>query len=305
MNCERAVLDRNAWREGRTEIVESVALHDCDATNPRQIHIYTLGRFGIAIDGRALYSNGKAKQRPLALLKVLIAWGGRCVAVSNLWGCLWPDSEGDVAARNLNITVHRLRQMLTPRAVLQQDGKLTLNENVCSVDLWEFERFANEGLERAADPGTRKDSEAHLRAALRLYGGHFLARECEEPWMLATRLRLKTKLERLVCSLSTWLEEQRRFAEASDICLRGLELDPLNELLYRRLMSCYLKRGELASVLATYRRCCEALCKGLSASVSSETERLYVEALHAGPRTNIGSTSVSSAPLSPQKRSLA
>ena len=46
-------------------------------------------------------------------------------------------------------------------------------------------------------------------------------------------------------------------------------------------MSCYLKRGELASVLGTYRRCREALAKGLCAPVSSETEQLYLEALHA------------------------
>jgi len=56
----------------------------------------------------------------------------------------------------------------------------------------------------------------------------------------------------------------------------------LNELLYRRLMNCYLKQGEFACVMGAYRRCREALSKGLSASVSSETERLYFDALNAG-----------------------
>jgi two-component SAPR family response regulator len=171
-------------------------------------------------------------------------------------------------------------------AVLQHDGKLTLSKNVCWVDVWEFERSLNSGLDRGDSNGAANEFEAHLRAALGLYVGHFLALECEEPWMLEQRLRLKTKFERLVSSLSTYLEQQGRFAEAIDICLRALELDPLNELLYRRLMSCYLMRGELASVLGTYRRCCEALSKGLSASVSRETERLYVEALHASPQAS-------------------
>lgn len=247
-----------------------------------QIRIFTLGRFSFAIDGRAVRSSGKAKHRPLGLLQALIALGGRDVAASRLCECLWPDSEGDLAGRNLNITLHRLRHVLQAHdAILQHDGKLTLNGKICGVDVWDFERSANRGLESIGITETDKDSEAHLRTALGLYSGQFLALESEEPWMFAPRLRLRTKFERLVSALSIHLETQKRFADAIDVCLQALELDPLNERLYRRLMSCYLKRGELASVLSTYRRCREALVKGLCASVSCETEQLYLEALHA------------------------
>jgi DNA-binding SARP family transcriptional activator len=55
----------------------------------------------------------------------------------------------------------------------------------------------------------------------------------------------------------------------------------LNELLYRRLMSCYLKEGEVAGVVRTYLRCREALAKGLAATPSIETERLYLEGMRA------------------------
>jgi LuxR family maltose regulon positive regulatory protein len=248
------------------------------------IRIFTLGRFCIAIDGWATRSGGKARHRPLSLLQALIALGGRDIAVGLLCECLWPDSEGDLGGRNLNITVHRLRHMLQAReAVLQHDGKLTLNEKVCWVDAWEFERSVNSGLDRSGNNNGNgsREVEAHLRTALGLYAGQFLARESEEPWMLAPRLRLQTKFERLVSMLSMHLEHQMRFPESIEICLRGLELDPLNELMYRRLMSCYLKRGEFASVMSAYRRCREALSKGLSASVSCETERLYFDALKA------------------------
>jgi len=46
-------------------------------------------------------------------------------------------------------------------------------------------------------------------------------------------------------------------------------------------MGCYLERGEIASALSTYLRCREALARGLSAPVSSDTARLYLRALHA------------------------
>ena len=246
------------------------------------IRIFSLGRFSIAIDERAVRSNGKARHRPLGLLQALIALGGRDVAASHLCECLWPDSEGDLGARNLAITVHRLRSLLQDKAaILSDNGKLSLNEPMCWVDAWNFERLVNDGLRRLDEAVPGDASEMHLRAALSLYAGDFLARESEESWMLPARLRLKTKLERLVSALSVHFEHQQRFPDAIDICLRALELNPLNELLYRRLMSCYLTRGEFASVLSTYLRCREALAKGLSAPVSSETERLRLEALRA------------------------
>jgi DNA-binding SARP family transcriptional activator len=246
------------------------------------IQIFTLGRFGLSFSSHAVQTNGKAKHRPLLLLQVLIALGGRDVACSRLCEILWPDSEGDLGGRNLNITLHRLRQMLRVRdVVLQHNGKLSLNAQTCQVDIWDFERKANRGLDGLGNAGAVSDARAELLAALALYAGHFLARESDESWMLAPRLRLKTKFERLVGALSAHLEQQHRFGEAIDICQQALELDPLNELFYRRLMSCYLQRGELASALGTFRRCREALAKGLSAPVSGETQRLYADALRA------------------------
>ena len=259
-------------------VVDDATPRNADST----IRIFTLGRFSITVEQRAVRSKGKARHRPLGLLQALIALGGRDVAATRLCECLWPDSEGDLAGRNLNITVHRLRLFLQSRnAVLQHDGKLTLNERLCSVDAWEFERLVNGSIEGMGTASKTGDPEAQLRAALGLYAGHFLARESDETWMLAPRLRLKSKFERLVATLSAHLEHQRRFADAIEICQRALELDPLNELLYRQLMGCYLERGEIASALSTYLRCREALARGLSAPVSSDTARLYLRALHA------------------------
>lgn len=253
-----------------------------DSRRNAPIRIYTMGRFSVAFDGRPVGSGGKGKQRPLSLLKALIALGGRDVAINLLCECLWPDSDGDLGGRNLTITVHRLRRMLQAHAtVLQHDGKLTLNEQVCWVDAWNFERLVNDGLRRIDESVTGDAPEIHLRAALSLYAGDFLARESEESWMLAPRLRLKTKFERLVSALSMHLERQGRFADAIDVCLQAIEREPLNEVLYRRLMSCYLMRGEIAAVVRTYTRCREALAKGLAMRPSVETNRVYLQGVDA------------------------
>lgn len=99
--------------------------------------------------------------------------------------------------------------------------------------------------------------------------------------MLTPRLRLMTKFERLVAALSRHLENRGRFGDAVDLCLQALERDPLNELIYRRLMSCYLKAGEFASVLRTYKRCRDALANEFSSPPSIETENIYHEGVRA------------------------
>ena len=60
----------NSWAEGNATSIGTKA----------PIQIFTLGRFSIAIDKRAVHSKGKARHRPLGLLKALIALGGRDVA---------------------------------------------------------------------------------------------------------------------------------------------------------------------------------------------------------------------------------
>jgi DNA-binding SARP family transcriptional activator len=134
---------RNDWAKGNATRTGTKA----------PIQIFTLGRFSIAIDERAVHSKGKAKHQPLGLLKALIALGRRDVASRRLCECLWPDSEGDLGARNPSITLHRLRSLLQAKAaVVSVNGKLSLNEGVCWVDAWSFERLVNDGLRRSTNP---------------------------------------------------------------------------------------------------------------------------------------------------------
>jgi LuxR family transcriptional regulator, maltose regulon positive regulatory protein len=246
------------------------------------VRIHTLGRFTVAIDGRMVCSSGKSRKRPLSLLKALICLGGREVSLCRVGECLWPDSEGDLGARNLAVTLHRLRQLLGVRdAVLQHDGKLTLNDKLCWVDAWQFERWTNEGLALLDDEASRKSAETQLYGAFNLYSGQYLARECDEAWMLAPRLRLRFKFERLAVGLCGHLEEAERYRDAVDLCLQALERDPLNELLYRQLMRCYLRGGEFSRALLTYRNCREALRTCLGVPPAAETEHIYLEALGA------------------------
>ncbi len=64
---------------------------------PWPFRIYTLGQFELERDGHMVKFTGKVQQKPLQLLKALIAFGGRSVPEEQLSDALWPDADGDLA----------------------------------------------------------------------------------------------------------------------------------------------------------------------------------------------------------------
>src|SRR5262245_7906786 len=147
--------------------------------------IYTLGRFDLVIDGAPVRFKGRAPLRYLELLGALISAGGRGVSVGDLSDRLWPDADGFDAYRAFTTTLHRLRKLLRhAEAVRLWGGQLSLDPQLCQVDVWTFERAL-----RAAS-----DSES-IAAALSLYHGPFMA-AFTNPWAVEMRERLRQSIQR-------------------------------------------------------------------------------------------------------------
>ena len=84
---------------------------------------------------------GKAQRRPLDLLRMLIAYGGREVTEERITEALWPRIDGDSAHRSFTTTLHRLRKLLgEDLAVHFSEGKLSLDGRYVWVDTWAFEQ---------------------------------------------------------------------------------------------------------------------------------------------------------------------
>jgi len=157
---------------------------DSFAISPRnRVVIYTLGRFEVVLEGVPLRFKGRAPVRALELLSALIAAGGRGVSVASLSDSLWPEADGFDAYRAFTTTLHRLRRLLCcPEAVRLCAGRLTLDAQLCRVDLWEFERT----LRAARDPDA-------LREALDLYHGPFMGDD-PSPWCISMRAHLEKQV---------------------------------------------------------------------------------------------------------------
>jgi DNA-binding SARP family transcriptional activator len=230
---------------------------------PWPLKIYTLGRFNVLLDDKPLAFSGRAQNKPLELLKALIALGGRGVSSATLAQTLWPDAEGDLASKTFDTTLYRLRLLLgDEKFLVLQDGQLTLDPKYCWVDAWAFERMLGQ--------------TAELQKALSLYQGPFLNKE-DAAWALALRERTRSKFLRAVVRHGESLEQRSNWSAAAQWYQKGIEADHLAEELYRKLMLSYHKLGRCAEALAVYQRCAQALATVLGVAPSSETRSLFEE----------------------------
>lgn len=239
---------------------------------PWTVRIVTLGHFEIRVRDRPLAFRGKTQKKPIALLKALIALGGRSVREEALMDALWTDADGDAAGRALTTTLHRTRRLLgSDVAVSRREGHLGLDPWQCWVDVWALEHW----LARAEAASTPEDIARVLEPALRLYPGPFLGAENEPPGSAAMRARLRSRLLRALDRLARQWEVAGESERAVVWCQRALELDDCAEGLYRRLMAVYQRLGRRAEALALYARCRQRLAAVLGVEPDPETEALY------------------------------
>lgn len=238
---------------------------------PWPVKVFVLGGFEVRTDDTLMAFPKKTQKKPLQLLKVLIARGGRPVREEELADLLWPDSEGDAGRKSVNVTVVRLRNLLGKKeAVMYREGNVSLDRRQCWVDAWAFEEI----LERAGpQPGRRREQDGRLDKALTLYRGPFLPGE-QDSWTISYRERLRDRLLRQVETAGRGLELAGNHEKAVSWYQKGIDADELAEPFYQRLIACYRKLGRRAEALSVYRRCRERLA-AYGIGPSADTEALH------------------------------
>jgi DNA-binding SARP family transcriptional activator len=241
---------------------------------PWPVKIFTLGRFSVLVDGEPLQFPRKAQKKPLDLLKAVIAQGGRGVDHTALVDELWPDLDGDAGRNALDLALHRLRKLLgCDEAIAVQASKVTIDARRVWVDAWAFERTCGE-ITRSSEPMVGSAVTARIERVLRLYIGPFLRGE-HEPWAIAARDRMRSKLLRTVGTLGRALERCGAWEEAIELYRRAIELDPLAEEFHRGIMEAYREQERIGDALTAYRRCRELLQESLGVEPSARTRAIY------------------------------
>jgi len=210
---------------------------------PWEVKIYCLGDFKLVIKNEAVKFKGKTQQKPIDLLKALIALGGKNVSESKLSDILWPDVDGDMQRQSFNTTLHRLRKILKAKDILElNSGQLSLNEKKCWIDVWAFNDLQkNSGAYQIS----RKKNED---AAISLYQGPFLQNETGW-WYSQTRDRLQRQFLSALEQAAKGCMERSLWKNAADLYEKGLEIEASAAEFYIQLVYCYSKLGHKASAL--------------------------------------------------------
>ena len=233
---------------------------------PYPVKISTLGQFDIAIDDISLTYSGKAQRKPLELLKYLCATGTQGINQEDIEEALWPEADGEAADQAFRTTLHRLRKLL------RHDGAVQLSDRHVSFDpsLVSVDHLAFDCMTQNID---RSDAAA-IERTLALYRGHFLQGETAA-WALSVRERLRARFLDLTERLGALLEERGEVGEATQTYLRALEVEPVAEVMCRRVMMTYVRLGRRSEAIGVYQRFSQALRTKLGVPPAPETISLY------------------------------
>lgn len=219
---------------------------------PWPLALRGFGGLEVRVDGQPLAATGaRVAQRPLDLLRMLLAQGGRSVAVAQVLEALWPDADFDPQRKAFDAALLRLRRLLGDDSLLRLDGgQLHLDGERCWSDVRAL-------LESDWSPAAHQGDAVVLgMLAERLLGlvrGPLLE-DVEAPWALAARERLRRRFVLALAPIAQALEA----CDAAAACAlyeRALASDPLAESLARRLIEARLARGERAEALRAWLHC--------------------------------------------------
>lgn len=183
---------------------------------------------------------------------------------------LWPESEDGQARTNLRNLLHQLRRSLPdvePLLLVDDQSIQWQADAPIAADFLELQQLLAQVKQNPLD------KEA-LRSIVDEYDGELLP-SCYDDWIVPIRRELQAARKEAFVQLLTLLENQRAYKQAIPYARRYLDLDPLDEEGYRRLMRLQLHTDDRSGAVQTYRQCAAVLQEELGVEPGLETERLY------------------------------
>ncbi|WP_043183204.1 BTAD domain-containing putative transcriptional regulator [Streptomyces sp. NRRL F-5123] len=242
-------------------------------------------RYGILGGAEAWGDGGEARGslaggRLRALLTALALRPGRVVAADALIEDVWDGEPPAGATGALQALVGRLRRAIGHDAVDSVEGGYRLAAEKDDVDLFRFERLADEGSRALAD-GDAVKAAVLLADALALWRGPALADLPDRGGSVAVRaeaLRLDARRLRLAAEV--------QLGRAAGVLpeLAGLAADhPLDEPLHALHIRALRAAGRTADALAAYEGVRRSLADELGTDPSPELRALHAELLNPEP----------------------
>lgn len=246
---------------------------------PWSTRVFTLGGLNISNSNNERLEDGKGQGRPLLLLKVLIALGGRNVNAKEIAKILWPHVDSEYGNKSLTINLHRLRKLLgSDDIILLRDGNISINSRLIWVDVWALEQVADQikCFKIASKQNYNLvEMEKHTDRLLTIYQGPFLSGNDEMPCFVSTQESLRQVFHDSLEILVDVANTHKDIVRMIELYEEGISRDPSLEALYQQLMIIYHNQNKDKNVTEVFNRCCSAMAKTPQEKPSEKTIALY------------------------------
>jgi len=249
-------------------------------TAPAPIQVRVLGPYRIDVDGEEVRSGLRAKARELLAFYLLHPEGTTLDVATE---ALWPEADAGrgsewfwTALGNLR---SRLRSVTGTKAlkIIERDGDRYRVEPVFDVDLWRFQAALPPPGAGTGDP----EWAAALQGAADMYDGDLLA-GVDWAWADVPREDLRRRAVDVLVSLGATRLVAGDVRGALDVLSHALEVDPVAEQLYRRIMRLHARQSRPDEVELTFERL-KARLGELGLEPTAESEQLVRELVRTGP----------------------
>ena len=251
------------------------------------IQAFMLGPFELRASGTRISDRGWRTSKAKELFALMLLDRQQAIARDDLVAQLWPETDAASALSNFHFTLHALRKALASAgaseatSVVRTDAgyRLALPLSI-HVDLEVFRRSLRRGRE-ARDAGRSREAVQHLRAAVAVHRGEFLA-DLSAPWIDRHREETNRQLVAAAKELATLELEWKEPREAVRPLEKLLQREPYDEEAHRLLMRAHHESGDAALAMRHYQALEAMLRRDLGAEPEAATRELYQRIKRSG-----------------------
>lgn len=243
------------------------------------LEIYTLGGLSITCGKEPV--TGLASSKAEALLAYL-ATTRRTYPREALAELLWENRPQKRSMSNLRVVLTSIREHLSPYVEITRQTVAMNQESSYWLDVAELEKHVTETHSRLRQTSKLSHAAAaRLKQALELYRGSFLdgffIRDSIsfEDWMSTERQRLARMMVEALDRLVHFYTDIGEHSTGLELGRRLIELDPLREETYRKLMLLSAYRGERIVALEYYNTCQNILEEELGIQPEQATTDIF------------------------------
>lgn len=251
---------------------EPISLRRKIGANPRhgQLEVRSLGNFLVVKDGRVIEKGFRTSSRELLSFLLTNPEG---VAKDRLIEAIWPDLDAESAALEVDRAVYYLRSRTGSG---RNDHVEHPRDDFYRLDLgyWWTDVSAFESLLSKAGMLTAEEAIKAFSSALDLYQGPFCD-DCYYSWLDGPRERYRALFVKSSAKLANLMMEYGQPDDAITVLDRAIEVDPINEDLYRRAISIEGRIGRRKAVVTRFSKLEAVLQDELNVDPDEETAALF------------------------------